>query len=139
LRQQQVAQAQIDRGFGRIAIKESGTTTINPNPMNRPSEKALRLGEELFEYVPYGLTRSNAIQELAEMADEANQDLREAVRAVLQDAQRNGGVPTAFHVAHLQRVFSDYEPLGWSSVAQGELAGIGRPARAAGQPASTWF
>ena len=98
--------------------------------MKRPSEQALRLGEELFDYVPYGLTRFNAVQELAEMADEANQDLREAVRAVLQDAQRNGGVPAAFHVAHLERVFSDYEPIAWSSSAQGELAGIGRPAPA---------
>jgi hypothetical protein len=106
--------------------------------MNRPSEKGLRLGEELFEYVPYGLTRFNAVQELAEMADEANQDLREAVRAVLQDAQRNGGVPTAVHVAHLQRVFLDYEPIVWSSEAQGELAGMGRPARAAGQAAFTF-
>jgi hypothetical protein len=107
--------------------------------MNRPSEKALRLGEELFDYVPYGLTRSNAVQELAEMADEANQDLLEAVRAVLHDAQRNGGGPAAVHVAHLQRVLAEYEPVIWSSEAQGELAGISRPARAAGQAAFTWL
>lgn len=107
--------------------------------MNRPSEKALRLGEELFDYVPYGLTRFNAVQELAEMVDEANQDLLEVVRAVLQDAQRNSGVPAAFHVAHLQRVFAEYDPVVWSSEAQGELTGIGRPARAAGQAAFTWL
>lgn len=96
--------------------------------MKRPSEKALRLGEELFDYVPYGLTRANAIQELAEMTDESNHALLEAVSAVLQDAQRNGGVPAAFHVAQLQRVFSDYEPIAWPSDSQAELAGIGTPA-----------
>jgi hypothetical protein len=107
--------------------------------MNRPSEKALRLGEELFDYVSYGLTRFSAVQELAEIADEANHDLREAVRAVLHDAQRNGGVPTALQVAHLQRVFSEYDPIVWSAEAQGERTGIGRPARAAGQAAFTWL
>jgi hypothetical protein len=106
--------------------------------MNRTSEKALRLGEELFDYVPYGLTRANAVQELAEMADEANQDLLEAVRAVLEDAQRHGGVPAASYVAHLQRVFSDYDPIVWPSDSQGKLTGIGRPARATGQAAFTF-
>jgi hypothetical protein len=98
--------------------------------MNRPSEKALTLGEELFAYVPYGLTRFNAVQEMAEMVDETNHDLRDAVRAVLQDAQRNGGVPAAFHITALRRVFSDYEPITWPSDSQGERAGIG--------PAALW-
>jgi hypothetical protein len=93
--------------------------------MNRPSEKALRLGEELFDYVPYGLTRANAVQELAEMVDEANQDLFEAAHAILDDAQRNGGVPAASYIANLRRVFLDYEPITWPSDAQGERAGIG--------------
>ncbi len=95
--------------------------------MNRPSEKALRLGEELFDHVPYGLTQVNAIQELAEMVDESNRELLEAVHAVLHEAQRNNGVPAAFHVAHLRRVFSDYEPITWSSDAQGELVGFTPP------------
>ena len=92
--------------------------------MNRPSENALKLGEELFDYVPYGLTRVNAIQELAELADESNRELLEAVRAVLLDAQRNSGTPAAFHVAHLRRVFSDYEPIAWPLDSQGELVGF---------------
>lgn len=95
--------------------------------MKRPSEKALQLGEELFNYVPYGLTRANAILEMAEAADESNRGLVDAVRAMLQDAQRHGGVPAAFHLAHLQRVFSDYEPIAWPSAAQGELAGMATP------------
>lgn len=97
--------------------------------MNRSSEKALILGEEIFDYVAYGLTRSDAIQELAEMVDESNGELLEAVSAVLQDAQRHEGVPTAFHVAHLQRVFSDYEPSPWPPDSQGELTGIGATAQ----------
>jgi hypothetical protein len=98
--------------------------------MNRPSEKALRLGEELFDYVPHGLTRFNAVHELAEMVDEANRDLLDAVRAVLQDAQRNGGVPAASYIANLRRVFFEYEPITWPSDSQGERAGIG--------PAALW-
>ena len=52
-----------------------------------------------------------------------------AVSAVLQDAQRNGGVPEAFHVAHLQRVFAGYEPIPRSSDLQHELVGLGPPAQ----------
>lgn len=97
--------------------------------MKRPSEKALRLGEELFAYVPYGLTPVNAIQEMAEMVDESNRALLEAVRAVLEDAERNGDGPAAISVAQLREVFADYEPIVWSSSAQGELAGLGPPAQ----------
>jgi hypothetical protein len=92
--------------------------------MKRPSEKALSLGEEILNYVAYGLTRHDAIQELAELVDEANGELLEAVSAVLQDAERNGGVPAALHVAHLRRVFPSYEPIPWPPDTQGELAGI---------------
>ena len=95
--------------------------------MKRPSEKALSLGEELFNYVAYGLTRSDAIQELAEMVDQSNGELLEAVCALLEDAHRNGGVPAAFHVAHLQRIFSDYQPIPWPPDSQGELEGIVTP------------
>ena len=97
--------------------------------MKRPSEKALSLGEEIFDYVAYGLSRSDAIQELAEMVDESNAELLEAVNTVLQDAQCNGGVPAAFHVAHLQRVFPSYEPILWPPDSQGELIGIGATAQ----------
>jgi hypothetical protein len=96
--------------------------------MNRPSALTLRLGELLFDYVPYGLTQVSAIQELAEMVDKANRALLAAISAVLQDAQRNGGVPTAFSVAQLRQGFADYEPIVWSSDFPGELAGIGSPA-----------
>ncbi|MCU0786263.1 MAG: hypothetical protein MUF81_19895 [Verrucomicrobia bacterium] len=97
--------------------------------MKRPSEKALSLAEEIFNHVAYGLTRRDAIQELAEMVDESNGSLLESVSAMLEDAQRNGGVPTAFHVAQLRRVFSDYEPIPGPPDAQGEFAGVGTPAQ----------
>ena len=97
--------------------------------MKRPSEKALKLGEELFDCVLYGRTHSDSINDLAEMADESNRELLEAVIAVLKNAQRNGGVPSAFHVAHLQEVFSDYVPIPWPSDSQGELAGLVPPAQ----------
>ena len=97
--------------------------------MKRPSEKALSLAEEIFDHVAYGLTRNDAIRELAEMVDESNGSLLESVSAVLEDAQRSGGVPAAFHVAHLWRVFSDYQPIPWPPDAQGELIGIAAPAQ----------
>jgi len=92
--------------------------------MKRPSEKALSLAEEIFDHVAYGLTRSDALQELAEMVDESNGALLEAVSAVLEDSHHNTGVPAAFHVSQLQRVFSDYQPTPWPPDSQGELAGI---------------
>ncbi len=94
--------------------------------MQRPSKKAILLGEELCDYVTYGLTRNNVIEELAEMSDESNREILEAVRSVLQDAQRNGGF-TNVHIAHLQRVFLDYEPFPRLSDSQGELAGMDAP------------
>jgi len=97
--------------------------------MKRPSEKSLSLGEELFHYVSYGLTRGDAIRELAEIVDDSNRDLLEAISAVLEDAQRNRGVPAAFHMAYLQRVFLDYQPIPWPSDAQAELKGIDTPAQ----------
>jgi len=97
--------------------------------MKRPSEKALNLAEEIFNHVAYGLTRSDVLQELAEMVDESNGNLLESVSAVLEDAQRSGGVPAAFHIAQLRRVFSDYEPIPWPPDAQGEFAEIGAPAQ----------
>ena len=97
--------------------------------MKRPSEKALSLGEEIFDYVAYGLTRSDAIQELAEMVDESNGELLEAVSTLLLDAERHGGVPATLYVAQLRRVFADYEPVPWPPDSQGELAGITPPAQ----------
>ena len=97
--------------------------------MKRPSDKALILGEELFDHVSYGLTRNDAIRELAEMVDESNGDLLEAISAVLQDAQRNSGLPAAFYISRLQQVFADYEPIPWPPDSQDELAGMGAPAQ----------
>jgi hypothetical protein len=97
--------------------------------MRQPSEKSLSLGEELFQYVSYGLTRSDAIRELAEMVDESNGSLLEVVSELLQDAQRNHGVPAAFYVARLQRIFLEYQPVPWPPDSQGELAGIGATAQ----------
>ena len=98
-----------------------------PWPLKRPSQKALDLGEELLDYVSYGLTRKDAIHELAEMVDESNSELLKAVSALLQGAQHNGGVPAPFHTADLQRVFADYEPTPSPLDAQVELGGIGLP------------
>ena len=71
----------------------------------------------------------NAIQELAEMLDESNRELLEAVRAVLHEALRTNGGPAAIHVADLRRILSDYEPLAWSSDAQCEFVAFARRLR----------
>lgn len=78
----------------------------------------------MFDYVPYGMTRFSAVQELAEMVDESNRKLLEAVRALCLDAQGNGGVPAAIHVSHLQRAVSEYEPVTWTAEVPDELAGL---------------
>ena len=44
--------------------------------------------------------------------------------AVMVSRYVPGGVPAAFHVAHLQRVFPNYEPSPWPPDSQGELTGI---------------
>ena len=79
--------------------------------MKRPSERALGLAEEIMDHVQYGLTRADALYELAEMIDESNLELVEAVADALRDADRGDGVPGPDALKHLRETLGDYRPM----------------------------
>ena len=79
--------------------------------MKRPSERALDLAEEILDHVRYGLTRADALYELAEMIDENNHELLCAAGSALRDAERNGGLPGADALTQLRVALRDYQPL----------------------------
>ena len=78
--------------------------------MKRPSERALELADEILDHVRYGLTRADALHELADMIDESNGELLRAARAVAGDITRNGRPPDREAVARLREVLHDYQP-----------------------------
>ena len=79
--------------------------------MTRPSEKALNLADEILDLTTRGLTREDAIYELAEMIDGMNGDLVEAAAASLECAALTCNVPSAPCLAQLKRVVPGYQPL----------------------------
>lgn len=93
--------------------------------MNQPSNKALQLGEELFDYVAYGLMRPTAIRELASIVDDHYSELLEAVGLLLRYAELHGGATSPLHVAHLQQVFWEYQPKHTPPDSQSEIIGLG--------------
>jgi len=78
--------------------------------MKQPSEKAERLAEEILDHVRYGLTRADAIRELAEMIDENCADLVESASTLLRDAESHRGAPDPFHLSQLQRALAGHQP-----------------------------
>jgi hypothetical protein len=79
--------------------------------MKRPSERALGLAEEILGHVRYGLTRADALYELAEMIDEHNEELMSAVGSTLRDAERHGGFAGPDALAQLREAVRDYRPV----------------------------
>jgi hypothetical protein len=78
--------------------------------MKRPSERALDLADEILDHVRHGLTRTDAVYELADLVDESNAELIEAVRAVVRNAGRSGSPPDAEALARLREVLRAYQP-----------------------------
>jgi hypothetical protein len=78
--------------------------------MKRPSERALDLADEILDHVRHGLTRADALYELAIMVDETNAELLQAARAVVETAGRNGSAPDAEAMARLREVLREYQP-----------------------------
>jgi hypothetical protein len=89
--------------------------------MNRPSEKALSIAEDLLDYVHPGMSRVAAAQEIATFIDEMNADLIGTVNALLEEAERSGPGPHAVLLAHLREVVADYRPWQRDSDGQHEL------------------
>ena len=79
--------------------------------MKRPSERALGLAEEIMDHVRYGLTRADALYELADMIDEQNEELLSAVGNILRDAERHGGLAGPDTLTQLREAARDYRPL----------------------------
>jgi hypothetical protein len=79
--------------------------------MKRPSERALGLAEEILDHVRYGLTRADALYELAEMIDEHNDELLSVIGDTLRDAERHGGLADPDALAELREAVRDYQPL----------------------------
>lgn len=78
--------------------------------MKRPSERALDLAESILDHVRYGLTRADALYELAEMIDEHNDELLSAVGATLREAERSGGLASPDTLVPLREATRDYQP-----------------------------
>jgi len=78
--------------------------------MKRPSERALNLADEILDYLRPGLTRADALHELAEMVDRNNSKRLRAARAVAGNAAFNGCLSDTATLARLKKVLSIYPP-----------------------------
>ena len=89
--------------------------------MIRPSEKSLGIAEDLLDYVHPGMTRAAALQEVAQMVDEMNSELVEAVQALLAELEQSGKGSNTVLTNHLRHILADYTPWHTSNAAQHEL------------------
>ena len=78
--------------------------------MRQPSKKALVVAEEILDHVNYGLTRPDIIREWAEVIDENNLNLLEAVNDLIDSADTNNGVPDQRYIRKLRAVLAEYQP-----------------------------
>ena len=69
--------------------------------MKRPSERALNLADEGLAYLCPGLTRADALHELAEMVDQNNSERVRAALAVAGNAALHGYLPETATLARL--------------------------------------
>lgn len=89
--------------------------------MKRPSERALDLADEILNQVRHRMTRADAMYELADMVDESNAELLEAVRAVVAGVAHNGSGPSPEALARLRDVVRAYQPWPVAPVTREEL------------------
>lgn len=89
--------------------------------MTRPSEKALCIAEELIDYVHPGMTRAAALHEIANMVDEMNSELVEAISAMLAEVERSSPDSHTALFNHLRELLSDYKPWRVETERQHEL------------------
>lgn len=81
----------------------------------------MALAEEVLDHVRYGLTRADALQELAGMIDEHNADLLQAANAVINDAARHHGLVDAHYLSQLKQALADHQPIPAEPAAQCDL------------------
>jgi hypothetical protein len=94
---------------------------ITKDHMLRPSEKSLGIAEDLLDYVHPGMTRAAALQEVAQMVDEMNGELVDAIQALLAELERSDKTANSVLANHLRHVLADYTPWHTNNSAQHEL------------------
>ena len=77
--------------------------------MRKPSKNSLDVAEELLDHVTYGLTRPDILREWAEVMDEHNRPLLEAVADLIDSSDMNSGVPDPRYVQRLRTVLANYQ------------------------------
>ena len=89
--------------------------------MKEPSDKAFVLAENFLEYSGRGLTRSDMLRELAELADENNAKLLEAINEMLHEVERGNSNIRPECLSRLHRTLTEYLPVRTGQDAQGDL------------------
>ena len=89
--------------------------------MKRPSDQALDLAEKILDHVRYGLTRADALYELADMIDESNEELLRAVRSALREAEWRSGPSSSEATVQLRETLREYLPQRTETDAQRDL------------------
>lgn len=77
--------------------------------MNKPSEKALSIAEDLLDYAHPGMPRGAAVHEIAGIMDEMNEELLDAVSTLLSAADRSGPGRHALLLNQLRQVMLTYK------------------------------
>jgi len=89
--------------------------------MIKPSEKSLSIAEDLLDYVHPGMSRAAALSEVAQMVDEMNNELVEAIQALIEELEKSPNSSCQVLVNHLRHVLTDYKPWHTDEGAQHEL------------------
>ena len=78
--------------------------------MRQPSKISLVVAGEILDHVNYGLSRPDIIREWAEVIDEHNVPLLEAVCDLIDSADTSQGVPDARYIEKLRAILAEYQP-----------------------------
>jgi hypothetical protein len=78
--------------------------------MRQPSEHSQKLAEEILDHVNYGLSESDKIREWAEVIDEHNRPLLEALSDLIDSADINRGIPDQRYIQKLRALLEQYQP-----------------------------
>lgn len=89
--------------------------------MKEPSDKAFVLAESFLEYSGRGLTRSDMLRELAELVDENNTELLEAIHEMLYQVEHGTANIRPDCLSRLHRTLTEYLPVRTGQDAQGDL------------------
>ena len=78
--------------------------------MREPSEHAQKLAGDILDHVDYGLTQTDKAREWAEVIDEHNRPLLDALSDLIDSADMHRGVPDERYVQKLRALLEQYRP-----------------------------